>query len=257
MYLEMMAEMSHPADFHQVFRINAPIQLTLYLSVALLSYFYQGQDAADYLIDSIPPGIMHGVASLLLFVHVMVAYVLKALPLATYLHSHFAPRRVHEDSFVAKLQFSLCGFSMLCLGNIVANSIPFFNTFLGLIGGLLCTPISFVLPVVLFVRLKQIKTAVSPSLKTKLVDDCEAQELPVYYKVGEAAKVSITPTNKGSEDQDLGCNAMEEEGGSLGLAQWGFICALLFFMGSVMGLGTYAQLEEVVSNASPFACRAI
>ena len=56
-----------------------------------------------------------------------------------------------EKSWPAHLQYAAIALSMLGLGYVFAHLVPFFDEMLGLIGGLLAGPISFLFPIVFFI----------------------------------------------------------------------------------------------------------
>eukprot|EP01062_Namystynia_karyoxenos_P062754 TRINITY_DN55629_c0_g1_i1.p1 TRINITY_DN55629_c0_g1~~TRINITY_DN55629_c0_g1_i1.p1 ORF type:complete len:517 (+),score=122.48 TRINITY_DN55629_c0_g1_i1:107-1552(+) len=151
MYFEIMSEMDRPADFPKVFMINAPLQVVLYAGVAAVGYYYGGDLAKSNFIDNIPTGAVYRAANVLLFAHVLVAYVIKSVVVSKYLHSLLAPGAGTDASSKAHLQWAALGCGQLVFCYLVANLIPFFSDLLGLIGGLLSAPIGYILPCVLYV----------------------------------------------------------------------------------------------------------
>ena len=119
MYFEIMAEMAQPLDFPkvlrmgcrphladrvwQVFYINAPLQLSMYMTVAVVGqrsqlcvieradcavagYSILGSTGHHYLPDNLPKGsLVRLLVQLLLFAHISVAYLLKHVALARFL----------------------------------------------------------------------------------------------------------------------------------------------------------------------------
>jgi hypothetical protein len=57
---------------------------------------------------------------------------------------------VNEDSCQAKSEYGGFALGQLIIGCLIANAIPFFDSLLGLIGGLLSAPISFGFPVLFY-----------------------------------------------------------------------------------------------------------
>lgn len=149
-YFELMTEMEEPEHFPRVFWINAPLQTVLYLTVALVGYYFCGSEANGFLLSNLPTGLPYRVASAILFVNILIAFMLKNVVLAKFLHGTLSPR-VEETSWRARAEFAACGLSLLFVAFFVANAIPFFSDFLGLVGGLLSGPISFLLPMALYV----------------------------------------------------------------------------------------------------------
>ena len=121
-----------------------------YLVVACTGYYYQGQVAQGYFLDNLPKGELYRFASILLYAHVVVVYLLKSIVLGRFFHSIFAPFRVDEETFRAKIEYSCFALWQLIVGCLIANAIPFFDSLLGLIGGLLSAPISFGFPILFY-----------------------------------------------------------------------------------------------------------
>lgn len=156
LYFELMAEMKQPEHFTRVFAFNGPTQIVLYTLIACWGYYFQGKDAKGYLLDNLPLSVTFQWASAILFFHVAIAFLLKNVVLARYFHSVFSPARAEiylgqEGGCRAHLEFACCATGMLGGAYFVANMVPFFDDMLGLIGGMLSAPISFFLPIALFV----------------------------------------------------------------------------------------------------------
>jgi amino acid permease len=149
MYFELMSEMENPAEFPKVFTVNGPFCLIAYLLVASIGYYYEGREAHPSFLDALPRGTQYRVASAILFAHVVVVYVLKSIVLVRFLHSR-SSSRFDTDSRRARIEYALWALMLLALGSVVAQAVPFFNLLLGLIGGLLAAPTSFLLPAFLY-----------------------------------------------------------------------------------------------------------
>jgi len=270
MYLELMSEMSVPSDFPKVFYINAPVQLTLYLGVALIGYYYQGDKASGYLPDNIPPGTVHGVASALLFVHVMVAYLLKSIPLARYLHTLIDPASADETSYAAHSKFAACGIGILIAGTLVANAIPFFDTFLGLIGGILSGPIAYVVPIGLFVCGTAMKESDASRRRSNTeleeMSFCESDVTGAELTSSVSDELTPRPTQVESETVSLrnedGASCLERFDFSAAFKEIGnmellFMSGITVFIVLIMVVGTYSQLTHLAQMTPPFSCRAL
>ena len=129
LYFELIAVMRVPARFPKVFIVNAPIQLLLYLVVACTGYYYQGQVAQGYFLDNLPKGELYRFASILLYAHVVVVYLLKSVVLARFFHSIVAPQRVDEETSRAKIEYGSFALCQLVVGCLIANAIPFFDSY--------------------------------------------------------------------------------------------------------------------------------
>eukprot|EP00927_Polykrikos_kofoidii_P068544 TRINITY_DN6389_c0_g1_i4.p1 TRINITY_DN6389_c0_g1~~TRINITY_DN6389_c0_g1_i4.p1 ORF type:complete len:466 (+),score=62.15 TRINITY_DN6389_c0_g1_i4:99-1496(+) len=150
-YFELMAEMKEPADFPKTLLVNGPVQISLYLLVAIVGYYYAGNQAEGYFLDNLARGTLsHRIASGLLFVHVVIAFLIKNVVLTRFVHCSLSPSTVEDETLLSHCQHAAFATVLIFGGFLVANAIPFFSDFLGLIGGLLNGPVSFVLPAVLF-----------------------------------------------------------------------------------------------------------
>lgn len=164
MYFEIMEEMSEPLDFPKIFYINGPAMVGMYLLVACVGYYFSGVHTPPDFIDSIhdKPASMFAVSTML-FIHVAFVYFVKSIVLSRFFHGLLAPAKVEEKSCSAHLQYGAIALVMLVAGYVFANLIPFFDEMLGLIGGLLAGPISFLFPVLFFFG--AMKKAYSPGVE--------------------------------------------------------------------------------------------
>merc|ERR1719473_343580 len=78
MYFEIMSEMKEPKDFPKAYSVNGPLQLGFYLIAGLVGYAYRGDQAKAYLLDELEFGTGFRVASLMLFLHVLITYSIKS-----------------------------------------------------------------------------------------------------------------------------------------------------------------------------------
>ena len=161
MYFEIMDEMRAPRDFPKIFIINAPVMVGFYVMIVCVGYYYTGTCAPPNFVDSLNEGPELTVASFLLFFHVIVVYLLKSIVLARFFHKALTSwdkcgsmDRVDEKSLTARLQYAVCALVMLVCGYVFTNLIPFFDAMLGLIGGVLGGPISFLLPIAFYLAAK-------------------------------------------------------------------------------------------------------
>lgn len=170
MYFELMADMDKPEDFPKALWLNAPLQVGLYLLVAFWGYYYSGDLAEGYFLKNITDGMVYQVASLLLFFHVLVAFLIKNIVISRYLHSCLSPSRV--DTFYrqdggkrAHVEYAGCTLGVLLTGGTIAICMPFFSEFQGLVGGLLSGPVSFLLPMMFYIGAQQQNKRASSLLK--------------------------------------------------------------------------------------------
>merc|ERR1711865_569276 len=130
-----------------------------------------GNTGHHYLPDNLPKGSKVRVTvQILLFAHIAVAYLLKHVALARFLCDSIRPGSADSGAKRDKLLFGGCTLVILAGGWVVCNAIPVFYDLLGLIGALLCGPISFVLPILFFVV---------ASMRQKSTDDGQPELLAV------------------------------------------------------------------------------
>lgn len=227
-YFEFMVEMKEPDHFPRVFFINAPLQMVMYLTVAVIGYYYSGSEAEGFFLDNLPDGPAYRWASGLLFVHVVIAFLIKNTILARFLHGMVSPARVEEASWRARGEYVACGISLLVLGFFVSNAIPFFEDFLGLVGGFFAGPTCFFLPMAFFVGARRIFLTQDASLLT--LEEGNRTASAKDYKKGPL----IPPAD---------------------MVVMAFIAALTAL---TMVVGTYGNVKNIIAHAAhygaPFTC---
>ena len=102
------------------------------------------------LLNSVSPGRWLFASASILFVHVVIVYVIKNIVLARYFHQKLKPTAVDENTFSSLAQYSAISISMMLFGYLIANTIPFFDQLMGLIGGLCAGPINFLVPILMY-----------------------------------------------------------------------------------------------------------
>jgi len=242
-YFEMMAEMSAPEDFPHVFAVNAPLQVMMYLVVACTGYHYAGSKAEGYFLDNLPLGASLSWSSGFLLAHVCIAFLLKNSIIARYFHGLVSPRRAQEAGLVAHAEYAACACVLLVISYFIANVIPFFSDLLGLIGGLLSGPTSFLLPIAFYIGAHRHVTACGGHAMTETA--------AVEYDMIEVSQLTGEPT---VEPKLLTASVV-------GRVPFGdMICAaiLVLFVILTMIFGTYDNIRNVIQNMGshgpPFAC---
>lgn len=148
MYFEIMSEMKDPKDFPKAYSVNGPVQLCFYLVSGLVGYAYRGDQAKAYLLDELQFGTGFRIASLMLFLHVLITYSIKSTVLTRHLYQSLV--KDQDPAWEQSLWFVLTTVLMIG-GSILALAMPFFGEMLGLIGCLLGAPICFFLPIAFFI----------------------------------------------------------------------------------------------------------
>merc|ERR1712007_100571 len=114
-----------------------------------------GDLTKGFFLDNLPLGDAFRWASLLLFLHVVVAFLIKQVVLARYLHSCMSPARSalkfsDEGGGWAHAEYAAYSLILLLAGFGVAVCVPFFEDLMGLTGALLSAPISYALPMIFY-----------------------------------------------------------------------------------------------------------
>eukprot|EP00439_Symbiodinium_sp_Y106_P076719 s552_g15.t2 len=266
LYFELMADMKTPDDFPRVFLINAPLQVFLYLLVACWGYHFAGDKAEGYFLDNLPDGEPYRWASILLFAHVAIAFLVKNVVICRALHERLAPSRVdtgfREPGGVrAQAEFSAIVVFIFTIGCLIANSIPFFSDMLALIGSLLSGPISFLLPIAFWIGARR---ALAGAEQTSVRSGtCQMGEMN-----GEETQRRTTPVSNGQEPSfplEIQQSAPRSPSMPRGIFVLGWsdivpCAAIAAFILITMGLGTSHTINEIFENirkyGRPFDCQA-
>jgi len=255
LYFELMADMQTPEDFPLVFIINAPLQVFLYLLVACWGYYFAGDQAKGYFLDNLPDGEPYRWASILLFAHVAIAFLVKNVVVSRAMHKLLSPQRVdvglrEPGGARAQAEFAACVVFLLVVGWIIANSVPFFSDLLALIGSLLSGPISFIFPIAFWLgaRFAQQEGGAESSLTS---GDFQMGEMPQHE-----APVPSTPARR------LPLGFWSRCSRSKLTVSWtdATACVLItIFILMTMGLGTSQTVQDIAKNirtyGSPFDCQ--
>jgi len=150
LYLEIMAEMKNPQEFPRAFRLAGPYQVTMYLIAASVGYGYKGKQAKGLMINWIPYNPWLRFAAILLFIHMIVVYLIKANVLSRALHRVVSPKFINDTSWRGKTEWFLATTVVMISCIFIAESIPFFDPLTGLIGALLVPLACWNLPIIFF-----------------------------------------------------------------------------------------------------------
>merc|ERR1712086_4800 len=243
MYFEIMSEMETPVDFPKVFYINAPLQLGIYMTVAVTGYHYLGSEGEHYLIDNMEQGsTARVVVQMLLFVHISISFLIKNVALCRFVVDRIDASALARKDTSSRLLFAAVSSAIIALGWVVANAMPVFYDLLGLIGALLCGPISFVFPIGFFVLAKMLWTSETDRL--------------------------CTPKGEPQADDDNhgsygGAASLGEVGrwvaSHMPPYQISWMSAIVMFVGLIMVTGSISSIKDINSKvqageASVFSC---
>jgi amino acid permease len=159
-YVEIMYEMHEPGDFNKTLNLTYPIILITYTVTACVGYYYEGNQAAGYLIDVIPSGKSKVIANVLLVLHICISYTLSSQVLSRALHSRMSLGTVDALSWDTPERQAKCLkgqwiwfiITIIVMGAafVTANTLTFFSTFIDLIGSLFVPWYMFVAPATMY-----------------------------------------------------------------------------------------------------------
>ena len=169
-------------------------------------------------------------------------YLIKNVALTRFIVSQLrGPQALESNSKSSRLLYAGCSVAILALGWVVANAAPVFYDLVGLIGALLCGPISFILPIVF---LLSIQTLMAKSETTLEPVECQTQdEAPVLRASSGAIFRGVCAHVR---------NDLPFETALLMAAIVGFIC-LIMVTGSVSSIKDIHEAVEQ-GNATVFTC---
>ncbi|CAE8615902.1 unnamed protein product [Polarella glacialis] len=264
LYFELMAEMKEPEQFPKVFLINGPLQVGLYLLVACWGYYYAGDKAEGYFLDNLPNGEAYRWASLLLFFHVAIAFMVKNIVLTRFVHSHLSPSRSgiffsQPGGGRAQAEYASCSVFLLCISFFVANAIPFFSDLLGLIGALLSGPISFLLPMAFLVGCIGKDRFQAPEVESGSPWPGSCQLVSVQAQGSESGGSRAVQQDDAEAGQSAAKKWLRSLGGLARIDR--VLCSVIVCLTiTTMVLGTSDTVQDIVRNIStygaPFSCQA-
>lgn len=153
MLVEIIHEMKDPAEFPQAYTwISAPFQLAAFLSVGLGAYYYVGSHVNGMIVDNIPYGYAFRLAAFCLIVHMLVAFMIKAVVLARAAHRAIDVDSVDADDSRGWGRWALIAFSVTFCSWLLSQLVPFFEDFVELLGASLAPIGCWIIPIVLYAR---------------------------------------------------------------------------------------------------------
>ena len=148
MYPEITSEMVEPRDFPRALYYSAPWQVGGYLLVGSVGYAYLGSNAKGLLINALPRGTLSAsAASLTLFLHMIITYLIKGTVLARAVHRLVAPHSVNDYGAAGTLTWLGITSAILAVCYGVASAVPFFDDLISLLGALQTPMAGFIFPV--------------------------------------------------------------------------------------------------------------
>jgi len=151
-FFEIMREMKQPTHFKKAISVANTIMIGVYLTIISLCYFYKGDTLTDFLPDSMTNPTLRKIVGGLVAYNLFSAYLLTNVPLALAWHQRLIPSTARDfTGLKAKVHWFFLTFSILIFSFLVANAIPFFGSFQGIIGATLGAPILFGWPPLFYI----------------------------------------------------------------------------------------------------------
>ena len=123
-FYEMASEMKNPKNFPFSLGVSQVIMASMYLFTALLAYTYGGANVNGFILYSLPENALRTVCSILVGVHIIVAYMITNQPLAYKTHEFLSKATIHASGTKPALIHLAITSVFLAIGYIVSNVIP-------------------------------------------------------------------------------------------------------------------------------------
>jgi vesicular inhibitory amino acid transporter len=151
-FLEVMREMKKPEAFPKTVGVANITMMLVYLTITMICYHYKGDTLPPFLPDAIETHWIRVVVGSLVAFNLYSSYLLTNVPLAIAWHERIWPSTARDyTSAKARFHWFIITSGLLLFSFAVANSIPFFGAFQGMIGSALGAPILFGWPALFFV----------------------------------------------------------------------------------------------------------
>ncbi|EQC41950.1 hypothetical protein SDRG_00800 [Saprolegnia diclina VS20] len=151
-FVEIMSEMTDPSSFRHSLYCATSFLSWVYFTIAIVGYYCVGTSVLNPITQNLASVLVRRWCSAFVLSHIIVAYVMAVMVLARNMESVLclAP---HEDSAHATLSQRLSWLaltsSIVCLGFLVSNVLPFVNDLLGFVGAMSGVTTTFVFPFLL------------------------------------------------------------------------------------------------------------
>jgi len=150
-FLEVMREMKDGRQFPRAVTLATGIMMTVYLIIITLCYLSKGVSMPDFAPDAVTNPHFQKIVGGLVAFNLFSSYLLTNVPLALALHSVLFPATALDfTGFRGRVHWFLITGALLGFSFVVANAIPFFGSFQGIIGAALGAPILFGWPPAFF-----------------------------------------------------------------------------------------------------------
>lgn len=152
--IEIMSEMKTPGEFPRSYMcIAAPFQAVAFLLVGVGGYYFIGDKVTGMIGDNIPFGLFFRLAAICLFSHMIVTYLIKGIVFVRAAHDFMSQKSTEQDeSYSAWQMWGVLVAIVAVLAWLVANTIPFFNELVDLVGSTVTPICCYIVPIASYVR---------------------------------------------------------------------------------------------------------
>ncbi|KDO32500.1 hypothetical protein SPRG_02977 [Saprolegnia parasitica CBS 223.65] len=151
-FVDIMSEMKHPSSFRQSLYGATSFLSVVYFTIASVGYYCIGTSVLNPITQNLASDVARRWCSAFVLSHIIVAYVMAVMVLARNIEIDLC-HAPHEDSAHAtlsqRLLWLVLTFSIVCVGFLVANVLPFVNDLLGFVGAMSGVTTTFVFPFLL------------------------------------------------------------------------------------------------------------
>ena len=158
-YFHIISEMEKPKDFPKALAMLNITAVTFYIVVAVVIYYFAGQDVASPALGSASPvvrKVCYGIAVLT----IIVAGVINANVCAKNIYKQYweahrkMPSAMSENTFRARGSWLVILLVIWTLAWVIGSAIPVFHQLLGLIGAAFCTWFTLGFPAIFWLRMQ-------------------------------------------------------------------------------------------------------
>mmetsp|Transcript_378 Transcript_378/g.947 ORF Transcript_378/g.947 Transcript_378/m.947 type:complete len:517 (-) Transcript_378:359-1909(-) len=245
-FLEIMAEMKNPNYWTRALWLGQAVMIPTYTVTAGVGYYLLGDSAPGFLPAALPDNAAKTVINLLLFFHVVIAYLVHNQPLCQGIEAFLFPservsrsdgKSFDQDSGVANRDARDASNEIKAVSNaadspiiadhnntanakhhfvistvillsayLVANLIPFFEELVGILGAAFGSPILLFYPPLFYIRGMQKKGYPIPTFHRVLCSVCIYILFPFTFFIGIIAAFKSLGERWADEGRPFDCN---------------------------------------------------
>ncbi|OQS04355.1 amino acid transporter, AAAP family [Thraustotheca clavata] len=151
-FIEIMSEMKDPHEFRRSVHGAITFLSIVYIVISFVGYYYMGSAVLNPITHNLTNIAIRRWCCLFVLCHIIVAYVMAVMVLARGIEQVLF-HRPHEDSkhasFSSRLSWLMLTSTIIFIGFLVSNVLPFVNDLLGFIGAMSGVTTTFVIPFLL------------------------------------------------------------------------------------------------------------